>query len=49
MLLKKTLETKDEINTSQVTKNSSVANLEVVCNEKKEFLQKDLTLTAIYS
>ena len=36
MLLKIELENNDEISTSQihVTKNTSVANLEAVCNEK---------------
>ena len=34
MLLKIELENNDEINTSQITKNTSEANPEAVCNEK---------------
>ena len=34
MLLKIELENNDEINTSQITNNTSAANLEAVCNEK---------------
>ena len=35
VLLKIELENNDEINIFQITKNTSVANLEAVCNEKR--------------
>ena len=49
VLLKIGLESNDEINTSQVTKKISVANLEAVCNEKiVDVFFKDLTATVVY-